>query len=314
MAKLTANKKLRILAAIAAAIALVLYLIFAKDIAALFEKHNEKLGYSDLADVFSESPKEHEIQVHIIDVGQGDSILIRSNSENILIDAGSSASEAALKAHLDACGIKKLDYFICTHPHDDHLGGADMICHSFDVGTVIMNGTVSTGYSLEALLYEIAEHEIPAEVPNIGDKYEVGDMVFTILGPTDSFDDYNETSLVVKLEFGESSFLFMGDAEEDSEKSMLGYYTNSELDCDFLKVGHHGSDTSSKEAFLNAVTPEIAAISCAKDNEYGHPRGEVISRLYKAGCTQILRTDRLGTVVISSDGKEITVVTDTRRK
>lgn len=314
MAKLIANKKLRIPAAVAAAVALVLYLIFAKDIAALFEKNNEKLGYSDLAEIFGKDPAESEIQVHVIDIGQGDSILIRSSSHNVLIDAGPTASEAALKAHLEACGIKRLDYLICTHSHDDHMGGADMICHSFEVGTVIMNSSESVGYSLKTLLNEIEEHSIPTEIPDTGDTYSLDGMIFTVLGPTDSFESCNDTSLVIKLEYGETSFLFMGDAESPSELSLLQYYTDGELDCDFLKVGHHGSTTSSEAAFLDAVTPKIAAVSCVKDNDYGHPRGEVIDRLYRAGCTKILRTDRLGTAVVSSDGNEITVITDTRRK
>ncbi len=315
MAKKSAAKKpFAAAVSVLTVILAVIYIIFAEDIASIAEKFVPTLGFSDLADVYRRQPADGTIEVHLIDVGQADSILIRSRDGNMLIDAGTSDSEAALKAHLDACEIKRLDYFICTHPHDDHIGGADMICKSFDVGTVIMADAAADSFALADLSRETEERNIPVRAPSIGESYELGDIFFTVMGPVGDQDNYNDTSLVVKLVYGGTSFLFAGDSETASEEALTSYYRNGELDCDFLKVGHHGANTSSSEEFLKSVTPEIAAISCEKFNDYGHPRDEVLQRLYDSGCQTVLRTDVLGTVVVRSDGSEITVLTDTVRK
>lgn len=269
---------------------------------------NRFLNSIAMSSVYTNGPAEGEIEVHIIDVGQGDSVLIRSTEGNILIDAGTVDSKAYLKAYLDACGIKTISYFICSHPHDDHIGGADMILDSYSVETLLMPDTLSYSYTFEALLDGIEKHGVNAEISELGSEYTLGDITMKVLAPIETTDEMNNMSLVIKLTYGETSFVFTGDAEAASEQLMLEYYDVDELDCDFLKVGHHGSDTSSAKAFLEALSPKIAAVSCAKENSYGHPRGEVLQRLADSGCETILRTDTMGTSVVRSDGTEISVL------
>ena len=309
------NKKIIIaILAVIIAILAVLYLIFAERIAGLFENLDPKLGYSDIAGIYENPPKAGSVEIHIIDVGQGDSILIRSSSGNILIDAGTSASEPDLKAHLDACKVKSIDYFFCTHPHDDHIGGADMILDSYEIGRLILTDAPSAGFAFEKLLEKVEEHSTDAAIAAAGDKFAVGDMTFTVLAPISSASDANDYSLVIKMVYEDISFLFMGDAGFPVESEMLLNYPGEELDCDFIKIGHHGANTSTGADFLNAVTPDIAAISCGKNNEYGHPRGEMLARLADSGCKTVLRTDRHGTAVVLTDGKVLTAITDNQIK
>jgi len=262
---------------------------------------------SKLANIFANKPDKGKIEVHVIDVGQADCTLIRSSYGNILIDTGTNDSESDLKAHLLACGIKKIDYLICTHPHSDHIGGADMIVNNFDVGTVLLTDAETTDMSFERLLSCIENTGTYTEIPALGDRYALGEIVLTVLGPINPSDDLNNMSLAIKVSFKDTSFLFTGDADEEFEASLVSYHEKDLLDCDFLSVGHHGSASSSSMNFLEAVTPEIAAISCAADNAYGHPRDEVLARLSDAGCKKILRTDIDGTVIVVSDGKKLTV-------
>lgn len=291
-------------------LAAVCYIFYADKIAGFFHSHIGTPDYSGVAEVCGSPLDGGIIQVHVIDVGQGDSTLIRSSNGTVLIDAGTGASEAALKAHLDACGVRKIDYLICTHPHDDHIGGADMVLNEFSVGTVIMTELEATTYAFESLLDAIEEREVNAEIPALGEEYTLGDMHFRILGPVSYTDDANNMSLIVRLTYGETVFMFTGDAESPSEKELVETYTAADLDCDFYNVGHHGANTSSSAEFLELLTPEIAAVSCGKDNEYGHPRGETLKRLEDAGVEKILRTDEMGTVVVISDGKVLTVAAE----
>lgn len=272
------------------------------------------IGYPDtginsgkLAKVYASKPTHGFIEIHCLDVDQADSTLIRSVYGNILIDTGTNDSEETLRAHLRACGISKIDYLICTHPHSDHIGGADMVIDEFSVGTVLMTDAETTDISFQRLLDSIESRRVNAEIPNVGDTYSLGNIGFTVLAPVNESDDLNQMSLIIKLTFGETSFLFMGDAEQDAELSMLEHHGTDTLDCDYLKVGHHGSATSSCERFLEAVSPNIASISCGMDNSYGHPRGEVLDRLSKSGCETVLRTDVSGTTVITSDGESLVV-------
>ncbi len=260
--------------------------------------------YLALGDNF-DTDYDGQFEIHAIDVGQGDSTLIRQGDSCILIDAGTNSSEAALEAYLDYLHVDTIDCFIATHPHEDHIGGADMILEKYQVNKLLLTDLESTSYTFEALLDGIESSGVDAEIPAVGDEYTVGDMKFTVLAPLTATDDANNMSIVIKLTYGNLSFMFMGDAEMDSEFEILSTYSSDMLDCDFLKVGHHGSKTSSSSEFLNAVSPEIALISCGRENSYGHPHGVVLDRLKSAGVDTILRTDRLGTLVITSDGKEI---------
>ncbi len=248
------------------------------------------------------------LEVQIIDVGQGECILVRAPEGNILIDSGTEDSEYELDLRLGSLGIEAFDYFICTHPHDDHIGGADMICNNYGVSKLLVSDVVSHSLAEEKLFDAVKLRGIASETPKNGDVFSLGEVKFTVIGPVKASDDLNDMSIAIKLEYGDTSFVFTGDAREYSELAMLEYYGEDFLDCDFYNVGHHGSSTSSAEEFLAALTPEIAAISCGENNEHGHPHYSVIERLENAGCEAILRTDIHGTVVVRSDGSEITVI------
>ena len=268
------------------------------------------LNSGKFAKIYSEVPPEGELQIHVIDVGQADSTLIRTAHGNILIDAGTNDSETDLKAHLYACKIQKIDYLILTHPHSDHIGGADMIIESFDVGTVLTTDTPSEEETYNQLVEALDSEGTNTAYPGVGDSYTMGDVTITALSPVSESDDLNSMSLVVKLTFGDISMLFTGDSQEESEIGMLEHHGPEMLDCDYLKVAHHGSASSSCETFLSAVTPEIASISCGKGNSYGHPRSEVLERLDKSGCKTVVRTDISGTQIIVTDGNSIWAATD----
>lgn len=268
----------------------------------------ETFHKAGLSSIFTKELTEGTLSVHIIDVLQGDCTLIRSSDGNILIDTGKNREYERVHVYLDALDIKTIDYFICTHPHEDHIGGAAKIIEDYTVKTLLMTDAVSTNYTFENLLDKIEEYNVNAIIPSLSEEFTLGDITFKILAPIKETDDLNNMSLVVRLTYGDTSFMFTGDAESFSEKYILEKYSASELDCDFLKVGHHGSYKASSIKFLEAVSPEIASISCEAYNEYGHPHGEVLDRLNKAGVKEILRTDLDGTIVITSNGKELTVV------
>ena len=199
--------------------------------------------------------------------------------------------------------IEKIDYFILTHAHDDHIGGADMILESFDVNR-IMYGEYGYGESFAALVSE-AESEILSCV--LGTEWTLGGARFSVISPSgiDYGDDLNDHSIVIRMEYGETSFIFTGDATVNTEKSILALFEKSKLDCDFLKSGHHGSVTSSGEEFISALSPEIVAISCGVNNSYGLPDREVLE-IYESFGAECHRTDKEGSMVFISDGARIT--------
>ena len=252
------------------------------------------------------------IELHMIDIGQGDSILIMTPDGNILVDAGenSTESEDKLKSYLDDLGITEFKYVIFTHPDADHIGGGDMIVNTYSIDTVLME-PYSSKYGRETKVYTdlttaIATKSVTVIDPSPEDDvYTVGDLRLTILSPTKDYGDKNENSIVARIDFGETSVMLTGDAEKKAEKDILATYSTSELDCDVLKVGHHGSSTSSTQEFIDAVTPQYAIISVGEGNNYNHPNEDTLKRLEDAGAT-ILRTDQLGSIVLASDGKNFT--------
>lgn len=245
-----------------------------------------------------------ELKVHFIDVGQADSILIQQGNQNMLIDAGNNDDEDTLKNYLDGFGVKELKYAIATHPHEDHIGSMDYIMNSLKVGQIYAPKVTTTTKTYENLVNAVKNKGMQFKVPTVGERFYVGQAECTILAPNNStYDDLNNYSIVVKVDFGNNSFLFTGDAEDVSEEQMLSNGLN--LKADVLKVGHHGSKSSSTEAFLNAVNPKYAVISVGKDNDYGHPNKEALQRLSNRGI-QVYRTDESGTIVATSDGNNIT--------
>ncbi len=246
-----------------------------------------------------------EVQFHFIDVGQGDAALIRTEKGDILIDAGTNSSEDELKAYLDGLGVTEIEYAVFTHPHEDHIGGADMVLNTYNVKCVVMPDATSTSKTFERMMDAI-EAEKCDVMEAIPDKtFKLGELTCTILAPIGtSYTDLNNYSVVIRADYGDTSVLFTGDAETASEEEMLERYRfKGTLDCDILKAGHHGSDTSSSQGFLDAVTPVYAVISCGEGNSYGHPKQEIITR-YDAMKLEIHRTDLEGSIVFTSTGGE----------
>ena len=246
-----------------------------------------------------------EVQFHFIDVGQGDAALIRTEKGDILIDAGTNSSEDELKAYLDSMGVKDLEYAVFTHPHEDHIGGADMVLNTYNVKRVILPDATATSKTFERMMdaIEAEKCEVIESAPDY--EFYVGELRCTILAPiSTSYTETNNYSVVLRADYGETSVLFTGDAEVDSEAEMLERYRfKGMLDCDLLKSGHHGSDTSSSQEFLDAVTPAFAVISVGEGNTYDHPKQVTLAK-YDAMNIQYFRTDKEGSIVFTSTGGE----------
>ena len=289
-------------------------------VAACLYSFGDKLGI-DLFEKEDNSPTvstpKGEAYFHFIDVGQADAILITTNDGNMLIDSGdlSSESRKSLVDYLSAQGVTGFKYVVFTHTDADHIGSADYIVNNYDVENVIMPDYVATTQVYKRLIDAIEEKNVNLIL--IGEDKEVckqsgymftlGSMIHTVMGPTEDFNDANEMSVVIKSSFGDVDVLLTGDAEHKSEAAMLEKYKRNELDCEILKVGHHGSSSSTTAEFLAAVSPDVAVISCGEGNKYGHPHKVTTDRL-EASNIPIYRTEISGTVVIKTDGKTYTIV------
>lgn len=251
------------------------------------------------------------LTVHFLDVGQGDSILIQHETSNILIDGGDRkiAVVEKITAYLEARNVEKLNAVVGTHPHADHIGGLLSVIESFPVKAVFDSGRIHTSKTYESYMALIDENNIPLFTPSRGDTIETGAIVFDVLHPGQEIEDYclNNASLVLRLEYGEVSFLFTGDAEKQAELEMIE--AEVELDSTVLKIGHHGSNSSSILEFLTLVDPEIAIIQVGEGNRYGHPHKEVLERLRERDI-EIYRTDIHGDIVVKTDGTKYKVITE----
>ena len=244
------------------------------------------------------------LEVHFLDVGQGDATLIRCGEAAMLIDAGNNSWGDDVRDYLEYQGIGDLDYVIGTHPDADHIGGLDVVMEAFDCGTVIMPDYEKDTQTYTDVTDVMEEKGYELTLPQVGMVYELGEAAFTIVAPNGEYgDNANDYSVGILLEHGENRFLFTGDAEEDSEADMLD--NGIDLSADVLKAAHHGSRTANTEAFLERVNPEYVVISCGEGNSYGHPHAEVLNRLREMGI-KVFRTDEEGTVVATSDGAGIT--------
>ncbi len=249
------------------------------------------------------------LSVQFIDVGQADSTLISlSTGETMLIDAGESTSADSVFAELDERGIKDIDILVATHPHADHIGGMLSLLGRYDIGQVLMPDMTSDSKTYAKLLQAIKTESIPLVEAYAGYRFSFGSAVCTVVSPSaDDNKDANNESVVIYLGFGDTDFLFTGDMEEWAEKRVLD--SNYYVDADVLKVAHHGSSTGSSEAFLSAITPDYAVISCGRSNDYGHPHAETLDRLEEAGA-QIYRTDIQGDILFISDGSTLIASSD----
>ena len=259
--------------------------------------------------------KSEELQIYFFNVGQADCILVRSNGKNMLIDAGDNEDGPLLVKYIKRLGIRKIDYLIGTHVHEDHIGGMDNIIKEFEIGEIYIPYTTNKSKRkfYEDVINEVKQKELSINYKKVGDKFELGEAKCEIKSidnsdPTSS-SKINSTSIVIQMEANNNKYLFMGDAEDDVE-------TNSKItweDIDVLKVGHHGSDTSSTEQFINKVLPEMAVISVnSNTNSYGHPSETVIKRLQDKKC-EIYRTDMNGTILlINENGTNKVQMLDTK--
>lgn len=243
--------------------------------------------------------------LHAIDVGQGDSFLLESQGEYMLIDAGERSEGSRVVSYLRSHGAEKLKYCLITHAHSDHSGGMSGVINAIEIDNMIMQMTDYSSEVWEYVCEKTLEKQIPVLEPKVGDSYTLGEGVFTIVAPgSDLYSDLNNTSICISVQFGQTSFLLTGDSEKISEEEMLRSGQN--LKADVLKVGHHGSSSSTSEEFLNAVSPKYALLSVGKDNQYNLPSEKVMKRL---ADIPVYRTDVSGNIIVTSDGKNISFST-----
>ena len=250
--------------------------------------------------------KLQNMNVHFIDVGQGDATLIQSEDFVILIDAGRHDRNDVV-SYLKSSGIDKIDLLVLTHPHADHIGQADKVLNEFKVDEVWASGNEHTSRTFERVLDAIIKSNASYVEPIAGEKYQIGPATVTILHPGESLSgDLNNDSVSFRLDYGDISFIFTGDAEKEAEESMIN--SGLPLKAHILHVGHHGSNTSSTQKFLNKVRPKVAIYSAGKDNSYGHPHEEIVKRYNDMGIV-LYGTDVHGTIILKTDGTTYEVIT-----
>lgn len=250
-----------------------------------------------------------KLTVHFLDVGQGDSIFIQIPSgQNVLIDGGERNQGEKITGYLEEQGISKLDILIGTHPHSDHIGGLIDVLRNFKVEKIYLPKVTHTTATFRDLLTAVKSQGLKVSTARAGVEIPLEGVEACFAAPVgDTYENLNNYSAVLRLVYGNNSFLFTGDAEEESEQEML-LASNRSLQADILKVGHHGSASSTSNAFLNTVAPKYAVIMCETDNDYGHPHKETIEKLNQRGI-KIYRTDQDGNIAITSDGNTIKIKT-----
>lgn len=251
-------------------------------------------------------PDPTKMIVHFIDVGQGDSILIQVNNKNILIDSGPKSDRKKFNDYLSSLNLKKLDYVIATHPHEDHIGNMVDVIKKYDIVQFYAPKVKTTTKTFEEMIEALKDKSLKINViKRETNSIDLGvNTKLSVFSPSkDYYEDLNNYSPVIKVQYGSTSFLFTGDAQKDVEKEILD--SNDDISADVLKIGHHGSTTSTSKDFLDKVHPSIAVISVGKYNTYNHPNKNTLSLLNNSNIITY-RTDQNGTVIISSDGSKIT--------
>ncbi len=244
-----------------------------------------------------ENVNSNNLDIYVFDVGQADSILVSCNGKYMLIDAGNNADGKLIVKELQDMGITTIDYLIGTHAHEDHIGGMDDVIDNFNIKNFYMPSKQYTSATYKSVVKSANNKNLKIVSPKIGDKFNLGNAVCEVMSIDNTADELNLTSIVIEVTHGENKFLFMGDAEIENEESRLWD------DVDVLKVGHHGSRTSTSEDFIEQTKPEVAIISLGKNNSYGHPHKEV-KELLEEYDISIYRTDTEGTIHVVSDGEK----------
>lgn len=248
------------------------------------------------------------LYVHFIDVGQADCALLECDGEFMLIDGGNRDDGQLVVSYLQQQGVEELAAVVCTHAHEDHVGGLPSVLAVYPTNAVYAPTKTYASNVYDDFMYYADQQRQDVQLPAPGTVLQLGQARLTVLGPTKTYAETNDTSIILRVDYGESSFLFTGDMEVAAENDMLDFWEETGngdiVNVDVLKVGHHGSDTSTGYRFLNAVDPEYGVISVGEGNTYGHPHEEPMSRLNQAGVT-LLRTDEMGTIVAYTDGTEV---------
>jgi competence protein ComEC len=250
-------------------------------------------------------PLDSGLIVTFMDVGQGDAALIQCDGRNMLIDGGEPEQSQKIYAILKEKKISHLDHIVCTHVHSDHSGGLSGALQYASCDEALTTLTSSEDAVFNTFLQQCAKHSVPIVVPKVGDVFALGSASFQILGPTDmepSMDE-NDRSLVLKLTYGKTSFLFTGDSEQEEEQ-LLMYNEYDSLKADVLKASHHGSANGASAAWIKAIQPKITVISCGSNNDYGHPHAQTLQLLQQYNSA-LYRTDLQGDIVIQSDGTSL---------
>jgi len=262
------------------------------------DNNNEVINNNDNTSIQSSLMK-----VHYIDVGQGDSIFIElPNQQTMLIDAGISSKGTLISNYISSLGYSQINYLVGTHPHADHIGGMAHIINSFNVGNIYMPKAVSTSKTYENLLNTISQKGLKVITAKSGvNIINNGNLNINIIAPNRDYSDLNNYSAVIKITYGNRKFLFMGDAETQSENDIT-----SDVSADVIKIGHHGSDTSSGQSFVNKVNPKYVIIMVGANNQYDHPYQITLDRWSNTGA-KIYRTDLNGTIIVSTDGNSLNI-------
>ncbi|MGN1337030.1 MAG: ComEC/Rec2 family competence protein [Candidatus Coprovivens sp.] len=288
------KKYKKILSAIIAILIILFYNYYTKDI----EPSNANKETTPVINTVTS-----DLQIYYFDVGQADSILILNNDTSMLIDAGNNADGPLLVDYIkNKLKINKIDIVVGTHPHEDHIGGIDDIINNFDIGDVYLPEVITTTKTFEDMITAIENKNLEISVPEIGEKFKLGEADFEIIYTGTDDKDLNATSIIINMLYGEKSYLFTGDTTEEVEATIL----NKNIDIDVLKVAHHGSRYSSSYEFLNIATPEFAIVSVGEENSYEHPHIEAINRI-KKHTNNIYMTKDVGTIHLTSDGKNIDI-------
>lgn len=272
--------------------AIILYTLLSNDEITIEKEENKKTD-SNNTDV---------VKVEYIDVGQADAILIENNKKYMLIDAGNNEDGDLLVNYFKDKNITDFEYVVGTHPHEDHIGGMDNIIKNFNIKNYYMPDCYTTTKTFEELLDALEEKNLSFETPDIDSEFRLGDALFKVLYTGTDKRDLNNTSIVLRMTYKDVSFMFTGDATNTTEKKILA----KDLQSDVLKVGHHGSQYSTSDEFLDKVNPKYAIISVGTGNVYDHPKDITLNKLKGI---EVHRTDKEGTIRVISDGKNIDIET-----